>query len=273
MCAMSYLSLLILMIIAIIIIAAIFNPGFQERMFGGGESEMKIAGVLSVTGVSFVALIVGLVAVAIYYELNRNQDLEMDRAVDCLQKSSDHHFSLHFVKRDSVDIQIDGVRVARIKQPIAFEVKKSASDKRGYDVTYEKAVLGNLKLDVFSNSLLYTTGNIYFLDSLYNIENSDFWFRIKTIKVVKDSRGNDIARYVFRFGEGASKESIRWSGNDYEYGKTDSGGLPGVMKIIHDEHWDNSYAIALGAGRYGEYEKKSYIEQINAILVKIGIEK
>ena len=59
----------------------------------------------------------------------------------------------------------------------------------------------------------------------------------------------------------------------FEYGKTDNGQLPNRMKIINNVNWTNSYAVALGAGLYGRYNGKYYIEIINTILVKISIEK
>ena len=45
------------------------------------------------------------------------------------------------------------------------------------------------------------------------------------------------------------------------------------MKIINNANWTKSYAIALGAGLFGQYNDRYYIEIINAMLVEVWIEK
>ena len=121
--------------------------------------------------------------------------------------------------------------------------------------------------------MVYENGNIYWKDSAYNIANSNFWFKIENIESINIGQGKNIARYFIRFGEGQSPKSIKWSSGNYEYGKTDNGQLPAAMKIINNANWTKSYAIALGAGLFGQYNGKYYIEIINAMLVEVRIEK
>ncbi|PCJ67596.1 MAG: hypothetical protein COA58_00225 [Bacteroidetes bacterium] len=269
---MNYVTLIILLLIGIIIVAAIFKDSFQEKVFGGSESETTIAGVFSVRGVSFVTLIVGLTGVATYFELQRSSEIGINQVIEHLKFTNNDQFSFHFYKEDSIDLKLNGTSIGRFGQPIDVNITKSLTNKNSYEIKYDKARLGSLKLNVLQNSLIYSHGNIYWEDSAYNIENSSFWFRIEKIESIQINPNLKIAKYHLRFGEGQSKQAVKWSANTIEFGKSDDGKLPNSMKIIHETGWNNSYVIAMGVGLFGENYGKNYIEEINAILVKIRIQ-
>ena len=141
---MNYFTIVILVLVGIIIIAAIFKPGFQEKIFGGSEGEAKIAGILSVRGVSFVILIIGLVGVATYFEINNNPEISVSKVIKYLESSKNAQLSVRFLNKDSIDISMNGASIGRIKQPMDLSVKKSLASEKSYDVVLDNATMGNL---------------------------------------------------------------------------------------------------------------------------------
>ncbi|VVV02579.1 hypothetical protein [Mesonia oceanica] len=276
---MNYIALGLLIIVGVIVIAAIFSETFQEKIFDGNNSETKIAGVITVQGVSFVVLIIGLAGTSAYLELQNKPEpippkMDVEEAITILKNTDKALVSLHFSQDDSINVKLNNTTIAKIKQAIDFDIKKSNSFNDKYEINLEESSLGNFSLDIFENALIYKRGNIYFQDSVYNIQNTSFWFKIEDIENFSTHSGNKIAKYTFKFGEGKTKQTIQWSSEEVEYDKTDNGQLPNSMKLLRDTHWKFHYAIALGAGLFGKNEEgRNYIEMINALLISIRVEK
>ncbi len=276
---MNYIALGLLIIVGVIVIAAIFSETFQEKIFDGSNSETKIAGVITVQGVSFVVLIIGLTGTSAYLELENKPEptpptMDVEDAITILKNTEKDLVSLQFSQDDSIHVKLNNTTIAKVKQDIDFDIQKSNSFNDKYNVNLEESSLGDFSLDIFENALSYQQGNIYFQDSLYNIQNTNFWFKIDEIENIPTRNGNKIAKYTFKFGEGESKQNIKWSSEEVEYGKTDNGQIPNNMKLLRDTHWKSNYAIALGAGLFGKNDEgRNYIEMINATLVRIRIEK
>ena len=84
---MEFVTPIILAIVAIVVIATIFSPSFQEKMFGDDSNETLIAGIFTVRGVSFVSVTLGLIFVVVYFELQKSHSINID--------------SIHFMPFDS----------------------------------------------------------------------------------------------------------------------------------------------------------------------------
>lgn len=184
---MNYIALGLLIIVGVIVIAAIFSETFQEKIFDGNNSETKIAGVITVQGVSFVVLIIGLAGTSAYPELQNKLEpippkMDVEEAITILKNTDKALVSLHFSQDDSINVKLNNTTIAKIKQAIDFDIKKSNSFNDKYEINLEESSLGNFSLDIFENSINYKRGNIYFQDSVYNIQNTSFWFKIEDIE-------------------------------------------------------------------------------------------
>lgn len=272
---MNYLAIGILIIVGIIVVASILIPPFQNKIFGGENGEASIGGFITVRGVSFVLLIIGLSGVAAYIELNKKDDLNMTQVISFLTNSRDDSFSLDYVDNDSINVKLNRQLVGSLKQQLDFDIKKSKDKIHNYDVHIEDNNLGDFRLNATIKHLIWKAGDKYYQNQAYRIEESNLWFKIEKVESIKVSGpdGEKYAKYTIRFGEGHREDTIKWTDRTYEYRKTNKGQIPNELKLLSNSSWNNSYAVALGTGVFGGSDDQYHIEQINAMLVIIGIEE
>ena len=238
---MNYIAIGLLVLVGIIVLAAIFIESFQEKIFGGKQGETKIAGFITVKGVSFVVLIIGLSGVATFLELKLADKHQhgVDYAASILKNTENDSFSMDYSPKDSVDIKLNSMVIARIKRNFDFGINKSKTDQNKYDLNIEDATLGNFKLYVEQHTLRYQEGDIYYEDSIYNINNTSFYFKIEDILSTKIGN-TTVAKYKVNFAERSKEDKLVWLKRPKEFRKSDNGNLPDEMNLLSSLEWSKN---------------------------------
>ncbi|MEL7221302.1 MAG: hypothetical protein AAGJ93_08285 [Bacteroidota bacterium] len=272
-----------LAIIFLIIAAAIFVPSFQEKVLGGSEGETSIGGFITVKGASFVLLIIGMASLITYLSVQNKDETDVTptegkppanpstaSAIKVLEQAEDDQYTLDIDEEGRLNVSVNNTAVGTAAQNFAFSLDKSSVSKKNYDIKMGASTISGIQVDLSGTRLAYEGNNLYEKDKAYQLENTDFWFRIEDIKSVQINSGL-VAKYQFRFGEGATENTIKWTEDTYEYDKSDNGRQSASMRFLQNTSWQSSYAIALGAGLFGGTEASLHIEKINIYLVEVEL--
>jgi hypothetical protein len=266
---MNIISIFLLAIAASIIFATIFFGSFREKIFQHEEGGVEVFGV-NVKGVSFVVLVLGLSALAVYLELNKPKKLELGEVVQFLKNSNEDSFRLDYSDPDEIKILLAEEHIASLKEKPRIDLQKNQEEIDQYAVQIANTHIGSLKLIVLEETK--RDQGYHYQGVSYHVGNSDFWFKIENIESIPTRNGFK-SQYTFRFGEGSSEEDVVWHDKKYLYGYTDSGLFPNEMTLIRNPVWRNSYAIAMSLGNLGTLNGRNYIGNINMLLISSGIEK
>lgn len=266
---MNLISLGILIIVGIIVIAAIFNASFQEKIFGGAEGEARIAGIISVKGVSFTVLLVGLLGLASYQEgqSKKFDNVDSDVIIKQIISANNLNFTFKLKGKDSILVYVNDIFIKQIHQSIDFAIQKSADEKFKYDVSLDNKKVEQIDLDFNKSSMAYDEGDIYYEHEAYQYEETGFWFKLDSIITTPSKK----VRYEFLFGEGESSESIQWIEKSLAFGKSDNGRTKGDLHILSMKGWEKCYALNLGAGNFGSGNGRNHIEMISINLAMISV--
>jgi hypothetical protein len=265
---MNTVAIIILILAFLIVLASIFIRSFQELIFKNSQGEARI-GQLSIKGVTFLVIVLALVAGAIYIETQSNSEYSINDAIEFLKKENTDSFSVDFNENGELRIFLNNQLVAIEKPNKKIGLRKGKTSKE-YDLFIDKAVLGNFDLAVDKkilkkNEINYRQGEIY----RFNEEN--FWFKLLELNTSIDKKtGANLAYYTFKFGEGRDKDHIIWSEEKLVLPKSDNGKLSNGVKLIENKDWKNRYIVSMGAGIYGG-NRPIHIELIQSELVIIDI--
>jgi hypothetical protein len=266
---MNLLSILILALAFIIVLASIFNESFQKLIFQNTQGQAQF-GKFTVKGVTFLVIVLALVACAVFLETNKPaKKYTMNDAVEFLKKESGDSFRIVFDEKSQMLVFLNNQLVARENPEKKITFRKGAKAK-DYDLLIDRAVMGNFSLNIDQEQLKKNEPT-YYQNEPYRFNDKNFWFKLVRLKTKKDkSTKKKLAYYTFTFGEGESVEEIKWTSKKITIPKSDNGKLSNGIQFISDNNWEKSYVLSIGAGKFGGKER-IHIDLIQSELAIVDV--